>query len=304
MKLDRLLGITIYLMNHEKTSASTLAKRFEVSVRTIQRDIEALCIAGIPVAASMGAGGGYDILDTFRMERQTAEQTDYQHIVAALQGLLSAYEEETAENTLEKIKTLAGTPAPEVILDFSVAREESGISGKLALIRECMEQGKKLSFLYTNADDREKLFEVEPAACIFQWYAWYLAAYYPEKESYCLFKLVRMRTLFCMDEAMQRKHDAGEAAKILRSRPDTRKQLDIRLEGRKKVKVKCMEYLKGEIEEEKENGDFIMRLRVPESEHFWYGTILGLGNQIKVLEPESLKQRICRDCREVLACYQ
>lgn len=102
---------------------------------------------------------------------------------------------------------------------------------------------------------------------------------------------------------MQRKHDAGEAVEILRSRPDTRKQLDIRLEGRKKVKVKCMEYLKGEIEEEKENGDFIMRLRVPENEHFWYGTILGLGNQIKVLEPESLKERICRDCREVLACY-
>ena len=61
MKLDRLLGITIYLLNHEKTSASTLAKRFEVSVRTIQRDIEALCMAGIPVAASMGADGGYEI---------------------------------------------------------------------------------------------------------------------------------------------------------------------------------------------------------------------------------------------------
>lgn len=260
-------------------------------------------MAGIPVAASMGADGGYEILDTFCMERQTAEQTDYQHIVAALQGLLSAYEEETAEDTLEKMKALAGTSAPEVILDFSVAREENGISGKLAIIRECMDQGKKLSFLYTNAEDREKQFEVEPAACIFQWYAWYLAAYYPEKESYCLFKLVRMRTLCCMEERMQRKHDAGEAAEILRSRPDTRKQLDIRLEGRKKVKVKCMEYLKGEIEEEKENGDFIMRLRVPENEHFWYGTILGLGNQIKVLEPESLKERICRDCREVLACY-
>lgn len=102
MKLDRLLGITIYLLNHEKTSASTLAKRFEVSVRTIQRDIEALCMAGIPVAASMGADGGYEILDTFCMERQTAEQTDYQHIVAALQGLLSAYEERRPKIRLKK----------------------------------------------------------------------------------------------------------------------------------------------------------------------------------------------------------
>lgn len=65
------------------------------------------------------------------------------------------------------MKALAGTSAPEVILDFSVAREENGISGKLAIIRECMDQGKKLSFLYTNAEDREKQFEVEPAACIF-----------------------------------------------------------------------------------------------------------------------------------------
>ncbi|HAH62027.1 MAG TPA: YafY family transcriptional regulator, partial [Treponema sp.] len=59
MKIDRLLAVTIYLLNHEKTSASALARQFEVSVRTIQRDIESLCLAGIPVAAEYGADGGY-----------------------------------------------------------------------------------------------------------------------------------------------------------------------------------------------------------------------------------------------------
>lgn len=61
MKTDRLLGITVYLLNHKKTSAKKLADHFEVSLRTIQRDIESLCLAGIPVVSTYGADGGYDI---------------------------------------------------------------------------------------------------------------------------------------------------------------------------------------------------------------------------------------------------
>ena len=69
MKTDRLYTLTLYLLNHGKSSASELAKHFEVSVRTIQRDIDALCQAGIPICAFTGTNGGYEILSDFKSKR-------------------------------------------------------------------------------------------------------------------------------------------------------------------------------------------------------------------------------------------
>ena len=77
MKTDRLYALTLYLLNHGKSSASELAKHFEVSVRTIQRDIEALCQAGIPIYALTGTNGGYEILSDFRMNNQLASEDEY-----------------------------------------------------------------------------------------------------------------------------------------------------------------------------------------------------------------------------------
>lgn len=72
MKADRLYAITVYLLNHGKIPASELAKKFEVSVRTIQRDIDSLCAAGIPIVAESGVNGGYYLTETFKMNAQTA----------------------------------------------------------------------------------------------------------------------------------------------------------------------------------------------------------------------------------------
>ena len=70
MKIDRLLGITTYLLNRDIVNANTLAKKFEVSSRTIQRDIETLNLAGIPISSIQGTNGGYGIVDSFKFEKQ------------------------------------------------------------------------------------------------------------------------------------------------------------------------------------------------------------------------------------------
>lgn len=93
MKIDRLMAIAIYLLNHGKTSAQKLAEEFEVSTRTIMRDMDTLDQAGIPIQSSYGADGGYQIIDTYVMEKQLANNRDYAFIVTALKGLASAYTE-------------------------------------------------------------------------------------------------------------------------------------------------------------------------------------------------------------------
>src|SRR5574344_2595553 len=171
MKIDRLLALTIYLFNHKKTSASVLAKHFEVSVRTIQRDIETLCLAGIPVTADVGADGGYEILDTFSMEKQVAEQTDYAKIITALEALTSATGDSESQAVLEKVRTVAEAPRKEIIIDLSAAQEGTNISEKLSAVRDAVRAGRKLSFEYTNAQGESKVHVVEPVYAVFQWYA-------------------------------------------------------------------------------------------------------------------------------------
>jgi len=91
MKIDRLLGITIYLLNHDIVNTKVLADRFEVSVRTIIRDAETLSLAGIPITTMYGTNGGYKILDSFKMNNQLVDGEDCSYILTALQGLNSGY---------------------------------------------------------------------------------------------------------------------------------------------------------------------------------------------------------------------
>ena len=87
MKIDRLIGILSILLQEDKTTAPELAERFEVSRRTINRDIEDLCKAGIPVRTVQGTGGGISIMDGYRMDRTILTSRDMQMILAGLRSL-------------------------------------------------------------------------------------------------------------------------------------------------------------------------------------------------------------------------
>ena len=63
MKIDRLIGILSILLQKETVTAPALAEQFEVSRRTISRDIDTLCQAGIPIVTRQGVNGGISIMD-------------------------------------------------------------------------------------------------------------------------------------------------------------------------------------------------------------------------------------------------
>ena len=107
MKHDRLYALTLYLLNHGRTSARELAERFEVSIRTIQRDIDALGRAGIPVESLPGKCGGYALVEGFRMERQLLTPEDRANLRAAMAGLASATGDPSAGAGLEKLMAVS-----------------------------------------------------------------------------------------------------------------------------------------------------------------------------------------------------
>ena len=122
MKTDRLFALTLYLLNHGRVSASELAERFDVSVRTIQRDVDTLSLSGIPIISHMGTDGGYELDPAFRIERQFAKEEEYAYLLTAMRGLVTATDDNIAKNTLDKIELLSKKDNY-FDLDFSVLHE-------------------------------------------------------------------------------------------------------------------------------------------------------------------------------------
>lgn len=299
MKIDRLMAITIYLLNHGKTSAQILAKEFEVSPRTIMRDMETLGQAGIPIQSTCGADGGYQIIDTYIMDRQLANPLDYSFIYTALKGLASAYNNKDLEHTLKKISLLS-EKSTSIDIDFSVAHENQEINVQIQLLESAIQKQKVVQFHYTNNNAEEKLIQVEPVGVIYKWYNWYLIAYYEKYNDYCMFKLVRMNQLIMTSTNVSRQHSLTEAMYKHNYTPN---EIHVRFFGKASVKAKCKEYLNGKIIKEYDNGDFEYSLTVPKNESFWFGVILSCGCDIRILEPQSLIQRMLSTCKNIIEEY-
>ena len=300
MKIDRLMGIVVYLLNHGRTSAQKLAEEFEVSSRTIMRDLEAIERAGIPIQSFYGAEGGYQIMDNYVLEKQAVTNHEYDWIIAALKGMASAYTSKSLEQALSKVRSLNCTGDMTVSVDLGVARENDKINKQLMLLENAIERKCIVRFSYTNSHDEAKEIQAEPVCLQYKWYNWYLIGYYEKYQDYCMFKLVRMDNLKVTEIKNTKKHNLSD----IRPKDSNDNIIYIRLYGKAIIKSKCREYLNGQITKEFENGDFEFCISVPEHETFWYGVLLSFGNKVKIIEPQEIKERIIKTCKEIQMEYE
>lgn len=306
MKIDRLLGIVVYLLNRDVVSARILADKFEVSQRTIQRDIESINLAGIPIISLAGANGGYKILDSFKLNNQISNSDDYMFILTALKGLGSAYDNRKLDLTLEKILHTSihnNELQQKLFLDFTVVREDPNTSPLIKLIESAIDEKRAVSFDYTNADNYPTHPLVEPIALTYKWYAWYLLGYCTERQKYRLYKLHRIKNLEKTQIPFATTHQSGDVLLAEQEKNDSRRYYRIKLLCKKDARIQVSEYLKGQIVEELNNGDCILSMHVPANERMWFSLLLGFGDQITVIEPDELRIRLADKAKEILNLY-
>lgn len=303
MKIDRLIAITMYLLNRDTVSAAALAKRFEVSKRTIQRDIDTLNMAGIPIVSSHGAGGGYAILDGFRLAKQIADDTDYRNIIIALKGLSSAYSNPATTATLEKMLTITADDNPNIIVNLDAAREGRNIDEYLSVIEKAIADQTPLFIEYADATDMVSSRIVEPLRLSYQWYAWYFFAYCTVKQDCRTFKLTRVVSCHKARGTFSRPHENIDELIKQKNSVDTRKHYNIRLQCKKESRHSVFEYLGTNIIDELDTGDFILQLDHVPVERMWLSILLGFGSQVKVLEPEEVKDMLKEKAEQILSLY-
>ena len=193
MKIDRLIGILSILLQKDMVTAPELAEHFEVSRRTINRDIEALLKAGIPIQTLQGSGGGISIMNGYRMDRTLLTSKDMQMILAGLRSLDSVSGSGYYGQLMEKIQTgsselISGRDS--VLIDLS-SWYKTSLAPKISTIQDAIENRHILDFYYY-APSGESERSIEPYYVVFKWTSWYVYGWCLKRKDYRLFKLNRM----------------------------------------------------------------------------------------------------------------
>ena len=196
MKIDRLIGILSVLLQQDMVTAPCLAERFEVSRRTINRDIEDLCRAGIPIVTMPGAGGGISIMENYKVNRTVFTTREMQDILAGLRSLDSVSGTNQYGLLMEKLAAggsdfVAGNQS--VLIDLS-SWYKADLAPKIEIIRAAIDGRQELEFLYFSPK-KEGRRRIESYYLIFRWSSWYVWGWCTSCRDFRLFKLNRMAEL-------------------------------------------------------------------------------------------------------------
>ncbi len=197
MKIDRQLGILSILLQTESVTAPYLSEIFEVSRRTINRDIEDLCKAGIPIVTRQGKNGGISIIDGYKIDKTMLTKGEMQDIIAGLGGLDSVNGTNRYGQLMEKLSIgssdfFVGNQS--VLIDLSSWYKDS-LAPKIEIIRSAIEQHREMVFFYY-APNGESQRIIEPYYLIFRWSSWYVWGWCKSRRDYRLFKLNRMDKVY------------------------------------------------------------------------------------------------------------
>lgn len=206
MKAGRQLGILSILLQKDLVTASYLAEVFEVSTRTVNRDIEDLGKAGIPIATKQGIHGGIFIMEGYRMDRTMLTKSEMQDILAGLRSLDSVNGTNRYGQLMEKLcigssDFMVGNQF--VLIDLSSWYKDTLVP-KIEKIRMAIEQHRELEFLYYSPK-KESTRCIEPYYLIFHWSSWYVWGWCNQREDFRLFKLNRMDNVHMLENTFQRK---------------------------------------------------------------------------------------------------
>ena len=301
MKIDRLIGILSVLLQEEKTTAPALAERFEVSKRTINRDIENLCKAGIPIRTTQGTGGGISIMDGYRMDRTLLTSKDMQMILAGLRSLDSVSGNSYYGQLMEKIqagssKFVSGRDS--ILIDLSSWYRDS-LEPKIGTIQDAIEDRHLVTFrYYAPAGESERA--VEPYYLVFRWSSWYLWGWCRDRKDYRLFKLNRMDDVRKSEEAF----DCREAPM-----PDLSNEkmfpgeIAVKALFAPEMKWRLVEDFGPDCFTESEDGKLLFTAKYTGMENLvtW---LLTYGDKAEVLEPREAREKIAQIARNMVRKYE
>lgn len=287
MQESRLFRIVYYLLDKGKSTAPELAEKFEVSVRTIYRDIDIISSMGIPVYAMQGKGGGITLLDNFVLDKSLLSTREKEQILMALQGII-ATEPNNSDELLTKLGSLFQTKNTNWIeVDFSNWVKRNPSQDIFQLIKSAIFSRNVISFQYFSSNRESTKRRVEPLKLVFKSKDWYLYGFCLMRNDYRFFKLTRMREMEIQAEVYSRE---------IPSTCSVGKQMDIQnaiavtLKFDQDMAFRVYdEFAEGVTEDNQ--GNLYVRTNLPDSDTL-YSYLFSFADSVEIVEPENIREQV------------
>ena len=289
------------ILLHEKNiTAKFLADRFSVSVRTIQRDIDILSVAGIPVTSSKGPSGGYSLMDNYKLDKTFLKKDEMRILTDLLTGLENLLSQVGFRDIKEKVNAITKDEScfsAKIRFDFMPWLPHHKIQDKLIQISEAIESNRLIEIQYRDQKGKETLRKIEPCQLVMKDYAWYLYGYCMNRKDFRYFKVMRIGQFKLTEESFEpRQLPDEEPFADLQD-----KLINIKLLLRNKAIGRADDYFP--VKDIKYEKDFII-VQTQYPDDIWLQQVLlSFGKDVEVLEPEHLKEQIKQEAQKMFELY-
>lgn len=299
MQINRLFELLYLLLNKKKMTARQLAERFEVSTRTIYRDIETLSSAGIPIYATKGKDGGISLMENFVFQSSLLSAEEQKNILASLKGL-QVLNYPDAQKITEKLENLFCRKNQDWIeVDFSYWGSSEKDKKKFEQLKESVIKSKVVKIVYCNSSGESAERMIEPLKLYFKSSSWYLSAYCRKQNSLRMFKITRIRSYELLQETFEPKMEP----KIENDYTHWGNEVtQLKFWIHKSMAFRVYDEFEEQEIQKLEDGNFIIT-----ASYFiddWIlGYLLSFGQYLELLEPKEVRGQFYENLKTLLKKY-
>ena len=309
MKVDRLVSMIMILLDQERIGAQELADMFEVSPRTIYRDIDAINMAGIPVRSTSGVGGGFEIMQKYKIDKQVFSTADLSAILMGLSSLSNMIRGDELVNALAKVRSFIPAnrakdiecKANQIDIDLSPWIGNRNTQPYLELIKTALQESKLLSFDYADRYGNKTTRTAEPYQLVLKSSHLYWQGYCYIRNDYRLFKLSRISNLQILDEGFTPR--AYQKPQLDFSDVLETMQTEIKIRIHQSVMDRVLDYCAYEHFSPDGEQHYIVRFPFIENDYY-YNILFSFGAQCECLEPSHIRAEMKRRIHEIAAIYE
>lgn len=309
MKVDRLVSIIMILLEKERVGAQELADMFEVSPRTIYRDIDAINLAGIPVRSISGVGGGFEIMQNYKVDKKVFSTSDLSALLMGLSSLSDMIRGDELVHALAKVKSFIPADkakdiefkANQILIDLSPWMGNKNINSHLQMIKAALQENKLLSFDYSDQHGNSTSRIVEPYQLVLKGSHWYFQGYCHIRNDYRLFKLSRMSSLQVKEETFVPRNYQKPILDFAGMLETMQSKIKIRIH--KSVMDRVLDLCSFEDFTSDGNEHYIVNFPFIENEYY-YDILLSFGDKCECLEPLHIREEMRRRIYDMARVYE
>lgn len=308
MKVDRLMSIILILLDKKRISAQELADTFEVSLRTIYRDIDAIDLAGIPIRAISGVGGGFEIMPNYKLDHKVFSPADLSAILTGLSSVSGMIQSDELIHALAKVKSFIPekqakeieVKVNQISIDFSQWMGNTNIQPYLEIVKTALQESRLVSFVYIAHHGNTSKRIVEPCQLVLKSSHWYLYGFCREKKDMRLFRLSRMAELTIQEETFIRKEVPKPQLEVTDLLSTMQREITLRIHA--SIMDRVLDFCSYDHFSFDGNEHYIVRFPFIENDYY-YDILLSFGSKCECLAPLHVRTEVKRRIQEIALIY-